>query len=403
MSEVEEVSSLIGDIYDAALDPSLWVGVLHKARAFVGGSAAAVFSKDATRKCLNVYYDDGGVDPHWKQLYFDRYAKLDPLTTGHVLAEIERPVSTVDLFPYAEFVETRFYKEWAEPQGLVDFVTAVLDRSATSAAMFGVFRHQRDGLVDDATRRRMRLIVPHIRRAVLISRTIDLRTAEAATFADVLDGLSAAMFLVDETGRIVHANASGHAMLHESSILRTAGGKLIAIEAGAAQSLSEIFPAAGGGDTALGIKGIAVPLRARDGDHYVAHVLPLTSGVRRRAGTSYAAVAALFVHKAALQSPSPPEVIAKLYGLTPSELRVLLGIVQVGGVPETAEALGVAEATVKTHLHRLFAKTGAARQADLVKLVAGFANPVVGRPRLPASADHRRSIDGRSAARTAAF
>jgi hypothetical protein len=58
---------------------------------------------------------------------------------------------------------------------------------------------------------------------------------------------------------------------------------------------------------------------------------------------------------------------------------VLLAIVDVGGVRETAEALGIAEATVKTHLHRLFGKTGATRQAELVKLVAGFASPVVGR------------------------
>ena len=57
---------------------------------------------------------------------------------------------------------------------------------------------------------------------------------------------------------------------------------------------------------------------------------------------------------------------------------MLLAIVEVGGVPEVAEALGIAEATVKTHLHRLFAKTGTRRQADLVKLVAGFANPLVG-------------------------
>jgi len=132
-------------------------------------------------------------------------------------------------------------------------------------------------------------------------------------------------------------------------------------------------------------------------------VLPLTSGVRRRAGTSYAAVAALFVHKAALDAPAPTEAIAKLYNLTPSELRVLLAIVQVGGVPETAEALGVGEATVKTHLHRLFGKTGAARQADLVKLVAGFSSPVVGRPRLPAPPDHRHPFDGRAAERQAAF
>lgn len=403
MEDAEQISSLIGDVYDAAIDPGLWTSVLGRAREFVGGSAAALFSKDAMRKTLNVYYDDGGLDPHYKQLYFDKYVKLDPSTTGHVFAEIEQPVSTADLVPLDEFAETRFYKEWAQPQGLVDFICAVLDKSATGAAMFGVFRHERHGIVDDKARGRMRLIVPHIRRAVLISRAMDLKTAEAATFADTLDGLSAGMFLLDDTGRIVHSNASGHAMLHDSSVLRAAGGKLVATQANAATALSEIFPVARGGDAAVGTKGIAVPLSARDGDHYVAHVLPLTSGARRRAGTNYAAVAALFVHKAALDAPSPAEAIAKLYHLTPSELRVLLAIVHVGGVPEAAEALGVGEATVKTHLHRLFGKTGATRQADLVKLVAGFSNPLVGRPRLPTPVANRNPIDGRGAAKAAAF
>jgi DNA-binding CsgD family transcriptional regulator len=106
-------------------------------------------------------------------------------------------------------------------------------------------------------------------------------------------------------------------------------------------------------------------------------VLPLTSGARRRAGTASTVAAALFVRKAAMEQPSPPEIIARTYKLTPTELRVLLAIVEVGGAPEVAEALGVAESTVKTHLGRLFEKTGAARQADLVKLVAGFANPFV--------------------------
>jgi len=56
----------------------------------------------------------------------------------------------------------------------------------------------------------------------------------------------------------------------------------------------------------------------------------------------------------------------------------LLAIVEVGAVPEVAAALGVAATTVKTHLGRLFAKTGATRQADLVKLVAGYATPLAG-------------------------
>ena len=130
-------------------------------------------------------------------------------------------------------------------------------------------------------------------------------------------------------------------------------------------------------------KGVVLPRRALatnldaladawewTGDDVVAHALPLTSGERRRAGAGYAATAALFVRKAALDISSPPEAIARLYKLTPTELRVLLAIVEIGGVPEVAEALGIGEATVKTHLHRLFAKTETTRQAELVTLVA---------------------------------
>jgi DNA-binding CsgD family transcriptional regulator len=377
MDETERVSRLIGDVYDAALNHALWPGVLRDLARFVGGPAASLFSKDANSKTGGVAFEFG-IDPHYKQSYFQTYIKLDPATTGHYFAELENPVSTADLVPYDEFLETRFYREWARPQGLVDFVSAVLDKSTTGAAMFGVFRHERDGVVDDETRRRMRLVIPHIRRAILIGRTIDIKTAEAASLADTLDGVSAGMFLVDGSGRIVHANASGHAMLSEGAILRAPVGRLTANEAAAEKALNDVIAAAGGGDAAVGVKGIALPLAAANGDRYVAHVLPLTSGSRRRAGASYAAVAALFVHKAALDLPSPPQVIAQTYKLTPSELRILLAIVEVGGVPETAQALGIAETTVKTHLHRVFAKTGSNRQADLVKLVASYATPLVG-------------------------
>jgi DNA-binding CsgD family transcriptional regulator len=42
-----------------------------------------------------------------------------------------------------------------------------------------------------------------------------------------------------------------------------------------------------------------------------------------------------------------------------------------------AAALGVANATVRSHVGRLFQKTGTARQADLVRLVAGYLTPLV--------------------------
>jgi DNA-binding CsgD family transcriptional regulator len=376
MSEPVQLSALVGSIYDAALDSALWPDALAQSARFAGGLSAVLCFKDASSNSGTAYYHVG-FEPHYARLYLDRYVRLDPGTTTRVLAGIGEPVATADIMPYDEFLETRFYQEWARPQQLADFVTIVLEKSGRGAAVFGVYRHDRDGPADEGMRRRMRLIIPHMRRAALIGRVIDLKRIKAATLVDLLEGISACMFLVDAGGRIVHANARGHAMLAQRSLLRADGGKLTADDAEAEQALGEVFAMADGGDAAVGGKGIAVPLTARDGDHYVAHVLPLTSGERRRAGAAFAAVAAVFVQKAPLDIPSPHEIISKDYKLTPTELRVLFAIVQVGGVPAVAEALGIAASTVKTHLLRLFAKTGTVGRAELVKLVAAYTNPLV--------------------------
>jgi DNA-binding CsgD family transcriptional regulator/PAS domain-containing protein len=377
MPQAEQISALIGEIYDAALDPSLWSDVLSKCTQFIGGSAAALFYKDAASKTGGSVYHCG-IEEHYKQLYFTKIIKLDPLTIGHYFAEIEEPVAVADIMPYDEFLETRAYREWGRPQGIVDILNVALDKTPTSAAMFCVFRDERQGRVDPEMRRRMRLVAPHIRRAALIGKVIDLKTAEAATFAHILDGLSAGMLLIDANGRIVHANAKGHALLAEGSVLSIVGRKLAAHDASAEEALHDVFLAAGSGDAAVGIKGIAVPIKARSGAQYVAHVLPLTSGARQQAGKTYTAAAAVFVQKAALETPSPPEVIARTYKLTPTELRVLLAVVEIGGTPDVAEALGISAETVKTHLGHVYEKTGTNRQADLVKLVAGFSSPLAG-------------------------
>jgi len=379
MSDAEQVASLIGDIYDAALDPSRWTPVLRRARDIVGGSAAVVFSKDARTKRLQIYHHCGGMDPSYRQLYFDQYEKLDPTTGAQVMSAIGQPIGTADIMAIEDFQKTRFYQEWRRPQGVVDFVAASLDKTATRAVLFGVFRQHQHGFVDDDTRWRMRQIVPHIRRAILIGKVIEHKTAEAATLADALDGLSAGMFVVDAEGRIVHTNTSGQALLDDGDALDGAHGRIRPTDAAAARALKDIVAASGDG-AAIGIKGgikgIAVPLTGRDGERYAAHVLPLTTGARRLGSAGNAAVAAVFVRKAEIEAPSAPDIIAKHYQLTPTELRVLLAIVDIGGVRETSGALGIGEATVKTHLHRVYGKTGASRQADLVKLVASFSSPL---------------------------
>jgi DNA-binding CsgD family transcriptional regulator/PAS domain-containing protein len=374
MSHHDKLTELTANIYDAALDGALWPEVLSEIVEFVDGRVASLLTRDSTRQQVNVQWQAGG-DPHYMRLYADTYSRLGPLATSPP-GQVERIVSIPGIMPYEEFRRGRFFREWAEPQGLVDVAVAVLDKSASGAAYLSVARDVESGMVDQTMQERLALVLPHIRRAVAIGKTIEFKQAETATFMDVLDGLNVGVFLIDAQGRIVHANAAGGDMLGAGDLLRSVGGRLVAGNAEAEHSLRETAAAATG-DQEVGMRSIVVPLRrTHDDERYVAHMLPLSGGARGRAGAAYAAAAAVFVRKAELQYPSPPEVIGQTYDLTPAELRVLLGIVQIGGVPEVAAAFGVADTTVKTHLGRLYAKTGTARQADLVKLVAGFAMPL---------------------------
>ena len=376
MKHREQLSALISVIYDGALEPARRTDVLERIAQFTGGHSSGLLVKHSPATSDNLYCYIGA-HRESLQAYSEDYAELDA-TLELPTFGAEQVVSATDLVPYEEFRRGRFYREWARPQGWVDVASAVIDRSPTSSALLSVVRHEASGMVDDEMRRRMALIVPHVRRALHIGKTVNLKQAESACFADILDGLSAGMILVDAKGRIVHANAAGNGILEDGDFLRAVSGRLVAGDLTINAALRDILIAAEDGDGAVGVKGIALPLTAHNGERYVAHVLPLTSGARRDAGLVYNAVAALFVRKADLKLLSPPEVIGMMYKLTPTELRVLLAIVDVGGVPEVAAALGVAVTTVKTHLGRLFEKTGVARQADLVKLVAGFATPLAG-------------------------
>ena len=369
--EANRFSSLVGDIYDAAVDPAQRNAALEQVAGFVGGSAVTILSRDAARLSIEIHQHFGS-ESRFRQLYRDRYVELDPVLDRHLDLAGEQAIGVTDIMPYSDFLATSFYREWVEPQGAVDLATVTLERSNTRTTVLQVMRGRSRGTVDDAMRERMRLLAPHIQRSRVMGRQIRARSHTVEDLAEVLDGLSTAICLLDAEGRVVHANAACRQLFVDGDLLAIVGDRIVARNTQAEKIFRGLFDVvADGGPHSSGRRRIDL-MTSVDGQHYLVHAFPLS---RRRGLQRDSAATVLFLQKAAMVPLLVPDAIAAAFRLTPSELRVLMAIVEFGGVPDIAAKLGIAETTVKTHLGRLFEKTGAGRQADLVKIAAGFSVP----------------------------
>ena len=93
--------------------------------------------------------------------------------------------------------------------------------------------------------------------------------------------------------------------------------------------------------------------------------------VRRSAHDIFSGSFALLVLTPVTAPPAPPvELMRSLFDLTPSEARVARGLAVGETLEEIASAGGVAITTVRSQLRQVLEKTGCARQAEVVSLLA---------------------------------
>jgi DNA-binding CsgD family transcriptional regulator len=174
--------------------------------------------------------------------------------------------------------------------------------------------------------------------------------------------------LVDPDLRIVHPNRSAERMLTAGDPIVLRNGRL-ALRQEIVPGQLEAAVAEANVDGADGRRGLGIPTRTRDGKSVALHVLPLE---RRQTPTGIGsrAVAAIFVSDVAAPLRLPADAVALLYQLTPAETRVAELLAKGETLPAIAAQLGSSPHTVRTHLNRVFDKTGCHRQADLVRLLS---------------------------------
>ena len=287
---------------------------------------------------------------------------------------------------------SRFHREWCRPRGLRDALGMVTE-SDTREMILVLNRPESQSAYSDRDIDLFRLIVPHIRDALKMAAVEALNTARADGIEATLDALAAGLYLIDRQRHVIFMNHAAKCQITAGSVLRISNNRLYPTSPGARDAFeSAIAKACSGGD---GHRAVSIALSAKQGGGIglIATALTLNHEQRQRLATPLFSACAVFVQDPQIAPTVPRKAFAKLFGLTSGELDVLSELAEGQAPKGVADVLGLALSTVKSHLHKIFEKTGTLRQADLVRLLMSSSLPIATSMPLPNPAQMSQHVN----------
>lgn len=368
------VSDLIGAIYECIVEPSRWAEALTALRSHLGFATAAmsVLGLHDDSQILGVV---SGIEEPWLSrmgLYRDDVIEQWGGPEALLSIPLDDPAVLSWVNPAgADPASSRYAREWGAPQGLIDTMAVGLDRNGLVLSSLGLGRHADAGPIRPVDVENARLFVPHLRRAVAISRLFDLQATEKRNLEASIEHLASPVFLVSASRRVIYANFAGIKILETGVPLRLRDRCLTGSTAALAADIGSRIEAIRVGDIREpGSAGFGIGLSMADGSLAALHVLPLA----HRGLTLPGAIAAIFLSPPA-SALSVGAIVGKLFALTASEIRVFDLLAAGKTVNEISALQGVERSTVRTHLIHLFDKLGIHRQAELVRMASALQSP----------------------------
>lgn len=379
MESIRASEKLLDLIYDAATEPDLWRRVLTEIADLTKSQGGVLFGQSVTAG--RVYFDyTGRLDPECNRAYQERHMR-NPWSTAMEHQTVGRLVFSDEVVPLQSLRTTAFFGEVLEPQDVAHNAMIALAARDDFRAAFNVCRSPRLGPFGAEERGLLEGLAPHLRRSVTLGFRVDAYRALQRAEYRVLDHLTIGIVLLDRRSRVVYANAAARRLDSASGAFRLRNARIDATSASHAQSLGRLI-----NDALSGMVGGAMSLpRLGEGQPLTV----LVSSVRGRdvgrfayMGLPDASVLLFFVDPSNNARP-PIAWLMNAYGLTAAEAKVALVASSGVTIPRMADQLRLSQNTIKTHLQRVFVKTGTGRQAELARLLTSVGLLTFNAPELP--------------------
>lgn len=187
-----------------------------------------------------------------------------------------------------------------------------------------------------------------------------LRSISGSTLS-VLDKMPIAVATVDDRGHLHYANAAAHRIFGESGFFDLGEDRVLRSKDPRETRRFHQFLAGTPMNEAIGEVRTMFRFSLAERNE------PITV-TAIAAGDGHPPLINIIISDPATKGQAPPERLAIALGITPSEARVVHGLVEGGNVEDAARAAGVSISTARTYLKNVFSKTGVSRQAELVRL-----------------------------------
>jgi DNA-binding CsgD family transcriptional regulator len=226
---------------------------------------------------------------------------------------------------------------------------------------------------------RMEVVLPHLSRALAISRRLADADLKSGAASQVLERLGSAVVLIDSTAHVVFANTAAKRLCDQANglALKPHGAapfpRLFGSRPRVNAAIQEAIAAcleAGEGGAQPGARSIRIA-KISTGTDYVLHVAPL-SGAGELALDGGTARLIGFISDPDEPGQVDRELLTQLYRLTAREAGMLELMASGASAAVAARAGAIMESTARSHVKHILRKLGVSRQSDVVRIVAAL-------------------------------
>ena len=224
---IEPLSDIIMAVYESALAPDGWLVALRRIADFSGSDGCRiVIHSDLTGSVI--YSVEHGVEYQRAGHLGRSQHKPAPPANGRELVPVGEPFTRSRMTSQLMIAGSDEPWQGCSEEQVFDILSVVLLNSSTVCIFFEAMKTDRR--YTDCELERMRLISPHICRAIRISDNLNVSRLTSEMFEASLEALSTGVYFIGQHNRVVYLNRVARAQIKSAKVLQLVDDHLVAAD-----------------------------------------------------------------------------------------------------------------------------------------------------------------------------